>query len=111
LSPFDYRGRRDRALPAPSEGTFRALRAVLTSRHAEPLDRRPLAVALAGLLDLRPLARDVVALATAPNPLLAALARVVARRLGVDRQTAGTLDEVLPFLDPRDAAFLLTQAT
>lgn len=111
LSPFDYRGRRDRALPAPSEGTFRALREVLTSRQAEPLDRRPLAVALAGLLDLRPLARDVVALATAPSPLLAALARVVARRLGVDRQTAGTLDEVLPFLDPRDAAFLLTQAT
>ncbi len=111
LSPFDYRGRRDRALPAASEGTFRALRAVLTSRRAEALDRRPLAVALAGLLDLRPLARDVVALVTAPNPLLAALARVVARRLGVDRQTTGTLDEVLPFLDPRDAAFLLTQAT
>jgi len=82
------------------------LRRVLRDRRPRASDPRAFAAILAAELRADELAPDLVALAQCPNPVVAALARQAARRLGVPHAKTGTLDEVAPFLFERDLAYL-----
>jgi hypothetical protein len=82
------------------------LRGVLRDRSDRPCDPRAFAAVLAAELRARELADDLLALVQAPHPLIAAVAKVAAHKLGVPRARAGALDEVAPFLMPRDVEVL-----
>lgn len=81
-----------------------ALRAVLRDRTAKRVDPRAFAAVLAAELGARELADDLHALVQCPNPLIAAVAKTAARKLGAS--SAGDLDEVAPFLMAEDLAVL-----
>jgi hypothetical protein len=65
-------------------------------------DPRPLAAILAAELDARALCDHVAALALSPHPVLAAVSRVAALRLGADVCRVGALDELEEFLPAVD---------
>jgi hypothetical protein len=65
-------------------------------------DPRPLAALIVALLDAKVLAPALVRLANRPHPLVAAVARASAMRLGVPPAKAGSLDEVSEFLLDED---------
>lgn len=92
LSARGYRGGSD-----VSSRSLTRLQELLRSEPDGP-DPRPIAAILAAELDARPLSDDVAALALSPHPVLAAVARVAALRLGVDVQRVGALDELQEFL-------------
>jgi len=79
---------------------------VLRDRTARAVDPRPFAAALAVELDAKEVADDLVELVQSPLPLLAAIAKVAATKLGVAKARVGTLEEVEPFLLGRDALAL-----
>jgi hypothetical protein len=79
-----------------------ALGNVLSDRTDRTVDPRPFAAIVAAELGARELANSVVALVQSPHPVVAAVAKVASRRLGVPRARAGTLDEVAPFLQQAD---------
>ena len=99
LEPAGYR--KASAL-GPTPRAVDVLRQILRDRTPRDTDRRALAAVLAAELGARALASDLVALAQCPNVLVAAVARVAARKLGAPRAKTGTLDELAPFLFEAD---------
>jgi hypothetical protein len=69
-------------------------------------DPRPLAAMLAGLLRAVDLVPDLLRLVNSPHPVVAAVAKAAALRLGAPQSRAGSIDEVAAFLFEEDALFL-----
>lgn len=99
LVPASYREARGTLAGRGREG---ALMVALRSPPVAAADPRPLAALLAAELSARELLPDVLALTTAPGPLLAAVARAAALRLGADPSKVGALEELEAFVDPRE---------
>ncbi len=91
-------GYRRASMLVPTPETVEKLRNVLRDRTPRRADPRAFAAVVAGEMDARPLAPDLVALTQCPHPLVAAVAREAACKLGVPRAKTGTLEEVAPFL-------------
>lgn len=103
LPPAGYRMASARAAtPAAVD----ALRHVLRDRTPRPADPRAFAAVVAAEIHASELAPELVALTQCPHPLVAAVAKQAARRLGVSCTKTGSLDEVAPFLFERDRARL-----
>jgi hypothetical protein len=79
------------------------LGAVLRDRTAHAVDPRPFAAVVAAEIGATPLVDDLIDLVQSPHPVVAAVAKVAATRLGVCKTRVGALDEVEPFLLRRDA--------
>jgi hypothetical protein len=103
LPPGGYR--RASAHAAGSDA-IHALRTILRDKTPHEVDPRAFAAVLAAELHATELAEELVALVQSPHPVLAAVAKVAARRLGMATSRVGALDEVAPFLDERDVATL-----
>ncbi|AKU94580.1 hypothetical protein AKJ09_01244 [Labilithrix luteola] len=99
LPPAGYRMASARsATPVAVE----ALRGVLRDRTPRPADPRAFAAIVAAEIHASELAPELVALTQCPHPIVAAVAKQAARRLGVSCTKTGSLDEVAPFLFERD---------
>ena len=89
------------------------LRDVLRDRTPKRADPRAFAAVLAAELSAESLVPELLALTQCPHPLVAAVARGAAQRLGVPKAKTGSLDEVAPFFTwgtDRDALERWTQA-
>ncbi len=95
-------GYRQTSTRAASGATIALLRGMLVSREAKAVDPRALCAVLATELGARELIPDLAALGQSPHPVLAAVARAVALRLGATLAKVGSVEEVAPFLLPRD---------
>jgi hypothetical protein len=103
LAPAGYR--RAGSL-APTPGAVDVLRRILRDRTAKPADPRAFAAIVAAEIHAAELIPELIALTQCPHPLVAAVARQAARKLGAPRAKTGTLDEVAPFLFEADRALL-----
>jgi hypothetical protein len=79
-----------------------ALRSVLGDRTERASDPRPFAAVVAAEIGERSLVDDIVELVQSPHPVVAAVAKVAAAKLGAPQARVGVLDEVEPFLMRRD---------
>jgi hypothetical protein len=79
------------------------LGAVLRDRTARRVDPRPFAAVVAAEIGAAALVDDLIDLVQSPHPVVAAVAKVAATRLGVCKTRVGALDEVEPFLLRKDA--------
>lgn len=95
LAPAGYR--RTSSL-ASTPRAIEILRHTLGDRTPKVADPRAFAAVLAAELRATALAPDLVALTQCPHPLVAAVAKQAARKLGAPQSRTGTLDEVAPFL-------------
>jgi hypothetical protein len=84
----------------------RSFRRVLLDRTAHAVDPRPFAAVVAAELHASPLVDELVELVQSPHPVVAAVAKVAASKLGVRVARVGALDEVEPFLMRRDVEAL-----
>ena len=100
LPPLGYRGALARTV---TEETTSVLRPILRARETPAADPRAFAAVAAAVLGATDLAPEVLSLVSSPHPLIAAVAKEAARKLGVSTQRAGALDEVRPFLRAEDA--------
>ena len=91
-------GYRSMASTTAGPETVDLLRSVLSSTPSLPADVRPLASVVAVLLDARELVPDLLRLVSAPHPVVAAVAKAAALRLGAPHSRAGAVDEVAAFL-------------
>lgn len=84
--------------------TIALLRRILSSGvdAAPPADPRPLAAIVAARLGATDLVPDLLRLVSSPHPVVAALAKAAAIRLGAPRNRAGAIDEVASFLFEED---------
>jgi len=98
LAPRSYRDAGTEACPE----TQRALKSVLRSGLESNADARALAAVLAVELGAKGLLAEVVPLTLSPNPLLAAVSRGAALRLGADIKQVGALEEIGDFLPELD---------
>jgi hypothetical protein len=103
LPPSGYRSVGARAA---SERTVSALREVLRDRRERIVDPRAFAAACAAELHARELAEDLLPLVQSPHPVIAAVAKAAAKRLGAATARVGALDEVAPFLMEHDVEAL-----
>lgn len=103
LGPAGYR--RAGSL-APTARAIEVLRRILRDRTPKPADPRAFAAIVAAEIHAEELVPDLVALTQCPHPLVAAVARQAARKLGAPRAKTGTLDEVAPFLFDADRVLL-----
>jgi hypothetical protein len=103
LPPGGYR--RTTHLSA-SRRAVEVLGAVLRDRTGHEVDARAFAAVVAAELHATELADDLVALVQSPHPVIAAVARVAAQRVGVPTARVGALEEVAPFLLGRDVEAL-----
>ena len=85
---------------------IRVLADVLRDRTAREVDPRPFAAIVAVELNAVDVADDLVELVQSPHPLLAAVAKVAASKLGASPAKVGSLEEVEPFLLRGDAEAL-----
>jgi hypothetical protein len=101
LPPGGYRSVSNRGV-APE--TLFLLRATLAGTLTpSPLaDPRPLAAIVAALLGARELLPELYRITVSPHPVVAAVARAAAIRLGAPRNRAGAIDEVAAFLFSED---------
>ena len=95
-------GYRSMASATAGPETLDLLRSILGSGPDLPADARPLASIVAVLLGARELVPDLLRLVSAPHPIVAAVARAAALRLGAPQSRAGTVDEVAAFLFAED---------
>jgi hypothetical protein len=97
-------GYRTIAEPAATPETIALLHGILTSgtEAAPPADPRPLAAIVAARLSARELCPDLLRLVSSPHPVVAAVAKAAALRLGAARNRAGAIDEVAAFLFEED---------
>jgi hypothetical protein len=95
---------------AATDRSVQELRRVLRDREPHLIDPRPFAAVIAAELRARELVDDLLALVQSPHPLVAAVAKQAARKLGASTAKAGTLDEVAPFLLDDDARSLAAWA-
>lgn len=100
-----------RAIEVASPETFAVLRAVLADRAPRSPDPRALAAVLAAELGARSLAPDLVSLVQSPHPVVAAVAKAAASKLGVGASKVGAVAEVAPFLHDLDVEALAAWAT
>jgi hypothetical protein len=91
---------------APSGRALEVLGAVLRDRTDREVDPRAFAAVVAAEIRAMELEEDLVALVQSPHPVIAAVARVAAKKLGVPTARVGVLDEVAPFLLERDVEAL-----
>jgi hypothetical protein len=103
---LDRGGYRHRGGPAAGGKTASVLGAVLADRTAREVDPRPFAAVVAAELGVSAVLEVLISLVQSPLPLLAAVAKVAATKLGVARSRVGSLDEVEAFLLRRDAEAL-----
>lgn len=103
LAPAGYR--RAGSL-APTLRATEELGRILRCRTPKPADPRAFAAIVAAEIHAAELVPDLVALTQCPHPLVAAVARQAARKLGAPRAKTGTLDEVAPFLFDADRVLL-----
>jgi hypothetical protein len=96
--PAGYR----RRAQAPSDETVTFLHGVLSDRAPRSPDPRALAAVLAAELHVARLADDLVTLVQSPHPVLAAVAKVAANKLGAMATKVGAVAEVAPFLHEKD---------
>jgi hypothetical protein len=92
-----------------NEGSPRAvevLRSVLCDRTAREIDPRPFAAVVAAEIRATVLIDELVDLVQSPHPVVAAVAKVAACKLGGSIARVGALEEVEPFLMKRDAEAL-----
>jgi hypothetical protein len=94
-------GYRSMAARAAGPDTVALLRSILEANPGQA-DVRPLASVLAVLLGARDLVPQLLHLVSAPHPVVAAMARVAACRLGAPQSRAGAIDEVAAFLFDED---------
>jgi hypothetical protein len=99
-------GYRQASASGGSPRAVEVLRGVLRDRTARQVDPRPFAAVVAAELRATELIDDLLVLVQSPHPVVAAVAKVAARKLGVARARTGTLDEVEPFLLRRDVEAL-----
>lgn len=96
-------GYRSMATAAAGPETLALLRGILAPDAAEtPSDARPLAAMIAVLLGARELVPDLLRLVSSPHPVVAAVAKAAAIRLGAPQSRAGAVDEVAAFLFEED---------
>ena len=98
-------GYRSVAAAAAGPETVALLRSILApagDRPPGPADPRPLASIVAVRLGARDLVPDLVRLVSSPHPVVAAVAKAAAIRLGAPRNRAGAIDEVAAFLFEED---------
>ena len=79
---------------------------MLRDRSTKSADPRAFAAVVAAELRAVELATELVTLTQCPHPVVAAVAKQAARKLGVARARTGTLDEIAPFLHDGDRAQL-----
>lgn len=103
LPPSSYRSI---AARAPSPRAIAELRDVLCDRRARHIDPRAFAAVIAAEIDARELVPALLALTSCPHPLIAAVARAAAQKLGVSSARTGSLAEVAPFVSDVDVAAL-----
>jgi hypothetical protein len=103
LPPAGYR---TAALPSATRRAVDVLRAILRDRMPKPADPRAFAAVIAAEVRATELIPDLTALTQCPHPVVAAVAKQAAHRLGAARARVGTLDEVAPFLFEGDRARL-----
>ncbi len=92
-----------------SRSTSRAcelLRAALVDSRAAPADPRPLAAVLASELGETRLLDVLCSLSACPHPLVAAVCRAAALRLGAEVKRIGAVDEVCDFVSDADLSEL-----
>lgn len=99
LPPAGYRRT---SAHAASARAIEVLRRVLRDRTPKQADPRAFAAVLAAELHAVDVAPELVALTQCPHPIVAAVAKQAARKLGVARAKTGSLDEVAPFLHDGD---------
>jgi hypothetical protein len=95
LPPAGYRRA---SVRAPSPRAVEVLRRVLRDRTPKRADPRAFAAVIAAEVHATELVPDLVPLTQCPHPLVAAVAKQAAHKLGAARARVGTLDEVAPFL-------------
>ena len=105
LPPGGYRSVASRSA---GPETREVLHGVLTAdpQDEHPADARPLAAILAARLGARELVPDLLDLVATPHPLVAAVAKAAALRLGAPQSRAGAVEEVAAFLFEDDRAYL-----
>jgi hypothetical protein len=108
LPPADYR---HASTPFATKETIAVLRRVLRDRTPHPIDPRAFAAVVAAELRATDLAEDLVDLVQSPHPVIAAIAKVAAKKLGMATARAGALDEVAPFIMERDVETLTAWAS
>ncbi|MGO8998098.1 MAG: hypothetical protein ACLQVI_32665 [Polyangiaceae bacterium] len=91
-----------RTVDAASPETSAVLRSIIADRVPRSPDPRPIAAVLAAELGAKPLAPDLVTLVQSPHPVLAAVAKAAAQKLGVAGAKVGAVSEVAPFLHELD---------
>ncbi|CAN5449926.1 hypothetical protein BH09MYX1_BH09MYX1_11020 [soil metagenome] len=101
-----HAGYRGVPLRNASAETVVALREILGDRSSHDPDRRPLAAILAGILGARALIPDLLDLVQSPHPVVAAVARAAAQRIGAPASRTGRIDEIAPFLHDEDVLAL-----
>jgi hypothetical protein len=99
-------GYRTAAARTASPQTLDVLRDVLCDRREKSIDPRPFAAIVASELGARDLLDEIMALGQSPHPVVAAVSRVAAHRLGASGPRVGALDAVAPFLVDRDLEVL-----
>ncbi len=99
-----------RSFEAATPETAAILHSILSDRAPRSPDPRALAAVLAAELGARPLTRDLVTLVQSPHPVVAAVAKAAAHRLGVGASKVGAVSEVAPFLHELDVAALAAWA-
>jgi hypothetical protein len=104
LAPKSYR----HAGSEPSTDTRGVLADVLCTASPSPADPRALAALLAAELGERALLDRILPLTASPHPILAAVARAAALRLGADIKRVGALDELRDFVPSADLCQLST---
>lgn len=97
---------RSPAARATTPRTLEELRRVLRDRSRRTVDPRPFACVLAAELSAVEVVDDLVALVQSPHPIVAAVAKQAARKLGVSTARAGSLEEIAPFLLEEDTRAL-----
>ncbi len=103
LPPGGYRAA---ALWTTSPETLWILSRALDSGEPSVADPRPLGSLVAALLGATDLVPALVRLANRPHPIVAAVARASALRLGAPASKAGSLDELEDFLSAEDLHLL-----
>lgn len=96
LLPGGYRSIASRHASPETVALLR--RALGEGGASAPADPRPLAAILAVRLGAPELVPDLLRLVSSPHPIVAAVARASALRLGAPPRRAGAVDEVAPFL-------------
>lgn len=91
---------------AGSPRAVEVLRTALRDRIVRQVDPRAFAAVLAAEIHAVELVDDLLELVQSPHPVIAAVAKVAARKLGAARARVGALEEVEPFLMRRDVEAL-----